>query len=229
MLKKHLQERPYTDTVSDLGAPQVPRAEQTTLETAVLVPVKRFADAKDRLRSVLSQEERSALAESLATGVLRAADPLRVFVVCDDDEVARWAARLDASVIWSPQRGLNAAVSEGVARLAAEGFDWITIAHSDLPYPADLATLPEFEGVTIVPDRFDDGTNVLRIPSRSSFEFHYGRGSFAQHVKEANVRSLPVDVIRGTTLDFDVDDPADLELLRSRRVDGGPRAPIEHT
>ena len=229
MLKDAPWQGPYTGVVSDPGVPQAPRTDGSRADEAVLIPVKRFADAKDRLRSVLSHEERSTLAEELATGVVVAASPLAVFVVCDDDGVAQWASQIGARVIWSPRKGLNAAVTEGVAQLAAEGFAWITIAHSDLPFPSGLSALAAFEGVTLVPDRFDDGTNVLRIPSGSKFEFHYGAGSFARHVNEAHLRSLAVEVLRGTALDFDVDEPADLEHLRSRRVDGGPEAPIEHT
>ena len=60
---------------------------------AVLVPVKAFAQAKIRLAPALDAAQRSQLARAMAERVLAAAHPLPVAVVCDDVEVARWAAR----------------------------------------------------------------------------------------------------------------------------------------
>lgn len=52
--------------------------------SAVLVPVKSFAAAKQRLGSALSDLERRELVRSMAERVLLAAAPLPVAVVCDD-------------------------------------------------------------------------------------------------------------------------------------------------
>lgn len=192
---------------------------------AVLVPVKRFADAKERLSPILSAVERASLARRLAEGVIRSVAPLPVAVVCDDEDVASWATALGAVVIWSPRAGLNAAVAAGVARLADDGYEWITIAHGDLSDPSALAELPHFEGVTLIPDRFDDGTNVLRLPSESAFAFSYGPGSFHRHLAEAERLDLPTSVIRGTPLDLDVDSPEDLEAMTVRTRKWGPEGP----
>ena len=73
----------------------------------------------------------------MAEQVLRAAAPLPVAVVCDDNEVAGWARRQRCLVIWEPGRGLNGAVEAGVARLADIGVDEVTVAHGDLPWPTD--------------------------------------------------------------------------------------------
>ncbi|MFL6205855.1 MAG: hypothetical protein ACJ739_10940, partial [Acidimicrobiales bacterium] len=58
---------------------------------AVLVPVKAFGHAKQRLGDVLDASARRALAMAMAETVLRAAGDLRAAVVCDDDEVHAWA------------------------------------------------------------------------------------------------------------------------------------------
>ena len=63
---------------------------------AVLVPVKAFHQAKLRLAPALDQAQRAALAREMATNVVRAAGDLPVAVVCDDDEVAAWAATVGA-------------------------------------------------------------------------------------------------------------------------------------
>jgi 2-phospho-L-lactate guanylyltransferase len=179
----------------------------------VLVPVKSFRNAKVRLAPALSDAERDALARRMATRVVRAAGPLPVSVVCDDRTVAEWATGLGAEVIWRPGRGLNGAVTDGVAHLAREhGAIEVIVAHGDLPLADDLGRVAGFAGITMVPDRHDDGTNVLCVPTHTGFAFAYGPGSFARHRAEADRLRLPYRVLRDPRLGWDVDVPADLDL-----------------
>jgi len=157
------------------------------VRAAVLVPVKSFRHAKVRLASALDPARRAALAREMAVGVLAASRPLPVYVVCDDDEVARWASEEGANVLWSPERGLNGAVDDGVTALAAAGIDRVVVAHADLPLAIDLAWPAGHDGVTLVPDRHDDGTNVACVPAKSGFRFAYGPGSFRRHGAEARL------------------------------------------
>ena len=179
-------------------------------ELAVLIPVKAFRLAKVRLASALSAADRSALARDMADTVLAAAHDLPVAVVCDDDEVAAWAHERGARVVWRPGRGLNPAVTDGVAALAAAGHRRVIVAHADLPHAVDLAWVAEFDGITLVPDRHEDGTNVMALPSDCGFTFSYGSGSFARHVAEAERLGLPVRVVHEARLGWDVDVPEDL-------------------
>jgi 2-phospho-L-lactate/phosphoenolpyruvate guanylyltransferase len=178
---------------------------------AVLVPVKAFAVAKRRLGPALSDDERRALVRRLAEGVLGAAAPLASAVVCDDTEVADWAREQRALVVWEPGRGLNGAVEAGVARLAAMGVEQVTVAHGDLARPSGLGHLEPFDGVTLVPDRHRNGTNVVRVPAGSGFRFSYGPGSFARHLTEAARLDLPARVLDLAGLSLDVDVPGDLQ------------------
>lgn len=177
---------------------------------AVLVPVKAFAVAKQRLGSALPDETRRALVRRMAERVVAAAAPLPVAVVCDDNEVADWARFRGALVVWEPGRGLNGAVEAGVGHLAAMGVEWVTVAHGDLPRAVGLGNLPPFDGVTLVPDRREDGTNVVHLPTGSGFRFSYGPGSFARHRSECARIGLPLRVLRAPALALDVDSPADL-------------------
>ena len=176
----------------------------------MLVPVKAFAAAKARLAPALDARERAELAERMATRVLAAAAPLPTTVVCDDEGVATWARACGASVVWSPGRGLNRAVADGVAWLAARGTTRVVVAHADLPLAERLAELADGSGVTLVPDRRDDGTNVAVVPVSAGFRFSYGVGSFARHVAEADRIGLALTVVRRPDLIWDVDLPADL-------------------
>jgi 2-phospho-L-lactate guanylyltransferase len=182
----------------------------TTGPVAVLVPVKAFADAKVRLAPVLAPAAREALARSMAERVVRAAGDLPVAVVCDDPGVADWATRLGATVVWTPAHGLNRAVEAGVAALVDGGARQVIVAHADLPFAAELEMTAWFPGVTLVPDRHDDGTNVACVPE-GGFTFSYGLGSFARHRAEARRLGLPLRVLRDPALGWDVDNPNDLE------------------
>jgi 2-phospho-L-lactate guanylyltransferase len=178
----------------------------------VLVPVKAFGRAKLRLADVLDGPSRAALAREMADRVLTAAAPLPVAVVCDDDDVAAWAESRGARVLWRPGLGLNGAVTDGVATLAGEGVDRVLVTHADLPLATDFEDLLADDGIVLVPDRHEDGTNVASIPADCGFRFAYGPGSFGRHRAEAERLGLRLTVRRPPRLTWDVDVPADLEL-----------------
>lgn len=179
---------------------------------AVLVPVKAFSEAKLRLAPALPPLGRAELARAMATHVLEASRPLPTAVVCDDADVAAWARGQRALVIWEPERGLNRAVEAGVERLAQAGARRVIVAHGDLPLAKGLAAIARFPGVTIVPDRAGNGTNVICVPAGARFTFSYGPGSFTRHGAETFRLGLPLRVVRGRDLGHDVDTPADLAL-----------------
>lgn len=182
---------------------------------AVLVPVKSFGEAKLRLAPALDASDRADLARAMATHVVTSAAPLPTAVVCDDADVAAWARDLGALVVWEPERGLNRAVEAGVARLGTGGARRVVVAHADLPEAGRLEWVARFAGVTLVPDRGDNGTNVICVPADAGFTFSYGPGSFSRHGGEAHRLGLPLRVVREPSLAHDVDLPADLAAFRS--------------
>ena len=149
----------------------------------------------------------------MAEIVLLAAAPLPAAVVCDDDEVRAWAERVAApGVVWCPGRGLERRGGRRRGRAARpRASTRAIVAHADLParHPARLAW-PTSPGVTLVPDRRDDGTNVSPLPTDVRVPFSYGPGSFARHRAEAARLGLPARVVRDPHLGWDVDLPADL-------------------
>lgn len=181
--------------------------------TAVLIPMKSFDLAKGRLAAVLDESQRARLARRMAHGVIHAAAGLSTWVICDSHEVAALAVGHGANVIWRPARGLNAAVHDGLDALAAEGFDRVIISHADLPLARDLRWVGDGDGVTIVPDRRGDGTNVMSLPTNTGFQFSYGPGSAAAHTAEAHRIGIPVRLSPDPELGWDVDIPEDLTVL----------------
>ena len=189
-----------------------PTPDTRSVSAAVIVPVKAFTQAKLRLAPRLEPTTRAELARTMAARVLRAARPLAVIVVCDDEEVRAWTERQGAEALWTPGLGLNGAVEAGVAHLARRGVERAIVAHADLPLATELAWLAAFDGITLVPDRHRDGTNVACVPTAAGFQFAYGAGSFASHRTEAARLGFAVRLVPDTRLGWDVDVPADLDL-----------------
>lgn len=182
----------------------------------MLVPVKAFADAKLRLSPALSAPERAALAQSMAERLIAAANPIPVAVACDDRGVATWAEGQGAVVVWTPGTDLNGAVQQGFHQLVDDGYDLVIVAHADLPHAQRLDRVIDFDQITIVPDRRDDGTNVLALPaSVQDFAFSYGPASFSRHLEQASSSGYAVRVLRLPDLQWDVDTPDDLPLPAS--------------
>ena len=188
------------------------------VQVAALIPVKRFDAAKGRLASVVDEANRARLAQWMATGVIRSCNALDVFVACDSDDVAEWAAEQHAAVIWGPGLGLNGAIDDGVAAIADAGYDQVIISHADLPHPTMLPTVARTGTVTLVPDRRRDGTNVLSFPLTDAISASYGPGSFSRHFAAARALGITVEVRTDHDLSLDIDTPGDLAHPRIKEA-----------
>lgn len=181
------------------------------IQVAVVVPIRSFAAGKARLALVMHDDDRVALARTMAGRVLAAAAPLPVYVVTSDHEVVAFAEARSAMVVADPG-SLNGAADAGRRAAADDGYARIIVAHADLAEPAPFAWVAEFDGVTIVPDRHGHGTNVMALPTHAKFDFAYGDDSCARHTREATARGLAVRVVHDASLAWDVDGPDDLPL-----------------
>lgn len=177
-------------------------------EHVVVVPLRSFHTAKSRLR-VGGAAQVSLIAEMLATGVVRNCAPLPVVVVCEHDDVQRFALANGASVLRSPHTGLNEAVSFAYATLQPL-CNRVTIVHGDLRQPEGLGLFEPGRTVSIITDRDGTGTNVLSLPTGLGFQFHYGPQSALRHAEEAARLDVEFETITDSPWGFDVDVPADL-------------------
>jgi len=188
----------------------------------VVIPLKSFDVAKDRLRRG-GTENVTELAHDLARRVIECCSPSTVVVLSESPDVTRFARALGVEVLESSARGLNEAVQHAY-QVLEERFDYLTLVHGDLNDPRGLGDFVPEAGVTIVTDHHQRGTNVLALPTRTSFKFSYGPDSKAHHQREAERLGLPCRVIVDSPWALDIDDPDDLEL-RQRSIRGGPGAP----
>ncbi len=181
----------------------------------VVVPIKRFTDAKVRLTPHLNATERVDLARSMARHVLDNVRDEQVVVVCDDDEVRALAHEFGAKVIDDVGGGLNSALKHSLTVLRDRGVLRATIVHADLPQATSLSALLDraqlgTDDVLLLPDRHGDGTNLMSIPLTVDFALSYGTQSFSHHLHEARRHRLRVMVMIDAGYAHDVDVPSDL-------------------
>jgi len=175
--------------------------------------------AKGRLADTLTASQRSALAQSCAETVVRAALSLPTYVVCSDEGVATWATALGTHVVDCQTPGLDIAVAAGRAAAEADGADHIIVAHADLPLAVSFDHIAREGTVTLVSDRHRDGTNVLSFPINSSFSTAYGPGSFDNHIQLAVDAGLEYEIIIDNALALDLDTADDLSELARRETE----------
>jgi 2-phospho-L-lactate guanylyltransferase len=199
----------------------MPADDAATPRGAIIIPVKAFDKAKERLATTLTADERISLARTTATHVVNTAVSLPQFdlvaVVCDDDDTAAWARTCGAEAIIAPRPGLNEAVDHAYG-IVRQHHKWIAICHADIANAAGLAALhsPAPGSIVIVADRHGLGTNVLALNSGDDFTFRYGPTSFADHLAEAARRGLSVWQLDDAGLALDLDTPDDVALLSQR-------------
>ncbi len=201
------------------------------MKTVAVLPVKRFAAAKQRLSEDVSDGLRRALAEAMVTDVLIALRRTRrvdeVLVVSGDHGAVALAAGYDAAeVIDDPEdAGHTAAAELGVAAALERGATRVLLVPGDCPAldPVELDDLlarPEGRpSVVVVPDRHGDGTNALVLTPPQVIAPSFGPCSRERHERLAHEADVDCEVVAVSSLGFDVDTVDDLGALRRALAD----------
>jgi 2-phospho-L-lactate/phosphoenolpyruvate guanylyltransferase len=154
----------------------------------------------------------------MARGVITAAGDRPILIVSSAPEVVAEARTLGLECIGDPGT-LDEAAAAGLRWARTNGHARVVIAHADLPLVTTFdAVAGRGREAILVPDHRNDGNPVLSLPSDVDFVFAYGPGSAARHEAEARRHRLDVKVVRDAALAFDVDTPADLAELSTRRT-----------
>jgi len=163
--------------------------------------------------------------------VLSAATPIaRIIVVSSDLTVHDIARAKGAAPLAETESGLNAAVSQACAWVAAQGGSGVFIVPADLPLirPADVTAMidlgTEKACVVIAPDLREEGTNAMLLLPPQAIRPAFGPASFAAHTAQARSCDLPVHVFRSPTISLDLDVPEDLAYYRELAEALGARA-----
>jgi len=194
------------------------------MATWVVVLIKDFDSAKQRLRPALGPKERRALAQRNAQlAVQAAAAGDRILVVAGDDEVAELAKAWGAEVLLEPsQEGQNVAAARGIARAVEGGADAVLLLSSDLP----LVTVDSVREVLDAGSRIKGpvavavravgrgGTNALYLRPPGAITLHFGADSLAKFRDEAERSGVKFVVHDSEAMALDLDEPGDLARLR---------------
>jgi 2-phospho-L-lactate guanylyltransferase len=195
----------------------------------VLLPLKGFENAKQRLSAVLSQAQRrqlfAAMVEDLIEQLMLVESLAGVAIVSNEPQAKLLSEQWGAKFIPEPSsvKGLNAAVEWGLGQLSNDA-SHVLVLHGDLP----LATKAEISAVveqadnsiTLVPDWQDNGTNGLLTPVPSAINVVYGVGSFNLHSELVTQAAMNVKTHKPSRLAFDVDTAQDLAQLKVLANDG---------
>jgi 2-phospho-L-lactate/phosphoenolpyruvate guanylyltransferase len=197
------------------------------VSTWVIVLIKDFDSAKERLRPALGSKSRRTLARRNANlAVTAAAAGDHVLAVTGSEEVAEMAAAWGASVLLEPrEEGQNPAAERGIARARAAGAGAVLLLSSDLPLVTPNAVRNLLQAasrlkapvVVAVPAIGRGGTNALYLRPVDAIGMHFGDESLAKFQEDAEARGVRFVVHRSEAIALDLDEPSDLERL-SRAV-----------
>lgn len=203
--------------------------QTSTATFGVVVPVKRAAIAKSRLRP-LGDEARRALVTAFAVDTVTAALECtvvgEVLVVTDDVQLALGLQQLGVAAVPDGESGsLNASLRQGAAELLRRRPFLVPVALcADLPAlrPEELAVaLTATTGrptPSFVADAAGEGTTMYVAPTPLHFDPRFGRGSRAAHLAQGAHDIGSPDI---ASLRRDVDTPEDLR--RAAALGLGPR------
>jgi len=198
---------------------------------ALLLPVKDLRNAKKRLMGVLTPEERFALAEVMLADTIRAVRGVRraekIFVITNYEPAMRLAEENHWEILREEQQISESDSVDAASRLCElRGVTGLLRIPLDVPLvqASDIDDLLAVEceepALVIVPSRDGMGTNaILRMPP-ALFPSHFGMGSFAKHVGEAERIGARVIFRRNPRLEMDVDDESDLRALLKNDLTG---------
>lgn len=187
----------------------------------VLLPVKPFADAKQRLVPVLDAPARAGLARAMCTDVLNALSRTRVaervIIFTAADEVVQLARPFGFDIVLERSvSGHSAAVNQMVsallsssARILSIAIDLPRLVPSEIDFALDTASEP----VTLIPSRDWTGTNGVIFISPAHIAMEYGEGSFRRHLSKATAAGHRADIMNLPGIAFDIDTPEDLDLF----------------
>ncbi len=198
---------------------------------ALLLPIKDLHNAKKRLIGVLTPAERFALAGAMLADTLRAVQGVRqaekIFVVTNYVPAMQLAEENHWEILREDQQiseshsvdfASNICEQKGITGLLRLPLDLPLIQSTDIDEL--LAEECRAPALVIAPSRDGTGTNAMLRTPPALFSSHFGNGSFAKHLAEAERARARVIVHRNRRLEMDVDDESDLRALLQHDLSG---------
>ena len=184
----------------------------------VLLPVKDFKTAKQRLAPALTSRQRAELAQAMLSDVLtaiaQARRPERVVVYTGSEDVAEVVRPFDFDIVQETHvYGHSVAVNKMVQELSRFATHILAIA-GDLPLlkPEEVDSVFDRTAteLSLVSSRDGTGTNAALFVMPARITMEYGDGSLRRHLANAEQARIRPAVLSIPGIEFDVDTPEDL-------------------
>jgi 2-phospho-L-lactate/phosphoenolpyruvate guanylyltransferase len=191
-----------------------------------VIPAKRFARAKTRLRGVLDGPKRSVLASGMFERVMDACagcgDLTGTLVATDGDDVAALGIARGAAVLRDTAgsaRSLSRVIDHALSAVAARGGTHALVIMADLPWlrgqdVRELLAELRHADLVLAPDRSRRGTSALGVRLQLltlGVRTRFGHAdSLQRHVEEANRLHARRSIVHNPRVAFDIDAPDDL-------------------
>jgi 2-phospho-L-lactate guanylyltransferase len=212
------------------------------VHATVVLPVKRFANAKTRVVKTIGPPARAAVLRAMLADVLVALDRSRqverIVLVTGEGRAEKVAmerakrVRTPIEVLRDPtDRGHSEAATLGIVRAKALEAGCAALLPGDCPlldpYELDgaLASLGE-STVGVVADRHGTGTNGLFLSPADAIGPAFGPGSCERHLDRGRRAGFEARLVEVPSLALDLDTPEDLDALSSILADDPERAPL---
>lgn len=191
-----------------------------------LLPVKPLRRGKSRLSGVLTEEERTYLNYAMLANTLSSLSGVpeidQVLVVSRDPAVLSLAREYKFMTLQEDDEGsdLNLALTRATVVAQFYGASSILVLPADLPLLKpwaiqDILKLGKKSPVMVIStDRHKDGTNALLVAPAGLIKYRFGPDSFHEHLRQAEVHHIPVQIINLPSLELDLDLPEDLGILQ---------------
>jgi 2-phospho-L-lactate guanylyltransferase len=203
-----------------------------------LVPVKSLDQAKSRLATHLTQEQRASLVLDMLYHViyiLQTSNVIhRISVVSLDRRVLDQAQAWGAYIRIEEDRGLNPALTAAAKREFAEGATALLTLAADLP----LLQISDIHGmieqskhhtVVLAPSYDQTGTNALLVRPPLALPYMFGAGSLQHYLSESRIRQLSSSLYSSIGLGLDIDTSEDLAIFREQHLSLHPSCYPPHS
>jgi 2-phospho-L-lactate guanylyltransferase len=187
-----------------------------------LIPVKSLTEAKSRLATDLSQEQRGQLVLSMLHHVIQTLQGIEtlssIAVVSPDQHVLRQATSWGVKAYREEQQGHNPALEAAAHKELREGASALLTISADLPLLREseiehMIQLSQWYRVVLGASQEGTGTNALLVRPPLIIPYLFGPGSLQRHEEAARERQLSVIRYNSRGTELDIDTIRDLERL----------------
>lgn len=212
------------------------------MKATAIIPVKRFARAKQRLLETLDRPQRAAVVKAMLADVLASVTAAqsveRLILVTGEGRAERIAmhrarrVKTPIEVLRDPDdNGHSEAATLGIIRALSLGAQCTALLPGDCPLldSGELdAALDRMQPgrVAIVPDRHETGTNALLLAPADAIGPAFGPDSLERHRERATLAGYEAAVESLGSLALDLDTPEDLRALAAELAERPERAPV---